>query len=203
MFEGRLDLNKIGVIGHSVGGATAYHLAIHDSRVKAAINLDGRVYILPEKDPNDMAPFLMLANDTFHAQTLQSRISLIKKWEDMTEEEQDIMLSIYGSEESYLDAYNMDTRNVIGLTEVLQSSGNLFTIQGSDHMKFTDIGLFIALPQLRELLGIGGETHPAKCLEVTSALTLAFFDQHLKGEDNPSLEALISKYPELKKIPLP
>jgi hypothetical protein len=121
----------------------------------------------------------------------------------MTEEEQDIMLSIYGSEESYLDAYNMDTRNVIGLTEVLQSSGNLFTIQGSDHMKFTDIGLFIALPQLRELLGIGGETHPAKCLEVTSALTLAFFDQHLKGEDNPSLEALISKYPELKKIPLP
>jgi hypothetical protein len=98
----------------------------------------------------------------------------MKKWEDMTEEEQDILLSLYGSEESYLDEYNKDARNVIGLTETLQPSGNLFTIQGSDHMKFTDIGLFIALSQLRELIGIGGETPPVKCLEITSALTLAF-----------------------------
>jgi hypothetical protein len=92
---------------------------------------------------------------------------------------------------------------VIGLTEALQPSGNLFTIQGSDHMKFTDIGLFIALPQLRELIGIGGETPPARCLEITSALTLAFFDQHLRGKGNPSLNALIPEYPELKKFPLP
>jgi dienelactone hydrolase len=37
----KLDLDRIGVFGHSVGGGTAGRVAIEDSRVKAAANLDG------------------------------------------------------------------------------------------------------------------------------------------------------------------
>jgi len=37
----KLDLERIGVFGHSVGGGTAGNVAIRDSRVKAAANLDG------------------------------------------------------------------------------------------------------------------------------------------------------------------
>lgn len=66
-------------------------------------------------------------------------------------------------------------------------------------MKFTDIGLFIGVPQLRELIGIGGKTDPVRCLEITKAVTLTFFDQHLKGENKDTLEYLVKKYPELKK----
>ena len=91
---------------------------------------------------------------------------------------------------------------MLGLTEVLKESGNLFTIEGSDHMKFTDIGLFIGIRQLRELIGIGGKTDPALCLEITKALTVVFFDGHLKGETGDSLESLVKKYPELKKVSL-
>lgn len=39
--NGKIDLDKIGVLGHSVGGGTAGKVAIKDSRIKAAANLDG------------------------------------------------------------------------------------------------------------------------------------------------------------------
>ena len=41
LFIGKLDLDKIGVFGHSVGGGSAGNLAMKDNRVKAAVNLDG------------------------------------------------------------------------------------------------------------------------------------------------------------------
>ena len=201
IFRGRLDLNKIGAIGHSVGGAVAYNLAINDSRVKAAIDLDGAVFITPKEDSKDIAPFLMLAS-RFMSQTIQSRRPLMKGYEDMDEVERKITVEMYGSEEAYREAYNKAEQNMIGLTEVLKDSGNLFTIEDSDHMKFTDIGLFIGIPQLRELIGIRGKTPPARCLEITKAITLVFFDQHLNGESKDSLKALITKYPELKRVDL-
>jgi predicted dienelactone hydrolase len=36
-----MDLDRIGVFGHSVGGGTAGNIAMKDNRVKAAVNLDG------------------------------------------------------------------------------------------------------------------------------------------------------------------
>ena len=201
-FTGKLNLDEIGIIGHSVGGAVAYNLAINDSRVKAAIDLDGIVFITPQEGPKEAAAFLMLANDKYHIQAIESRSPLMKKYEEMDDVEQKITIEIYGSREAYLEAYQRAQQNVLGLTEVLKTSGNLFTIEGSDHMKFIDIGLFIGARPLREFIGIGGKTDPSRCLEITKAVTLAFFDQHLKGTTNASLESLLSKYPELKKIDL-
>jgi hypothetical protein len=126
----------------------------------------------------------------------------MKKYEDMDDVEQKITIEMYGSQQVYSGAYNKAQQNIIGLTEVLKDSGNLFTIEGSDHMKFIDIGLFISVSQLRERIGIVGKTDPAKCLEITKSVTLAFFDQHLKGESKDSLEFLVKKYPELKKFDL-
>jgi predicted dienelactone hydrolase len=199
IFQGRLNLEEIGAIGHSVGGAVAYHLAIKESRVKAAINLDGVVYITPG-NPKNVAPFLMLASDPFYTQALRSRRPLMKMFEEMDEIEQKIAIEIHGSQEVYAEAYNKAEQNMIGLIDVLTLSGNLFTIRGSDHMKFTDIGLFIGVRPLRELVGIRGETDPTRCLEITKAVTLAFFDQHLKGGPGDSLDAQVQKFPELKRV---
>ncbi len=202
IFKEKLNLDKIGVIGHSVGGAVAYNLAINDSRVKAAIDLDGVVYTTPKKDSKDIAPFLMLANDKYHIQTIQKREPLMEKFEDMKDEEQKLTLAVNGNEKTYNETYNRAQQNIIGLTDVLKSSKNLFTIKGSDHMKFTDIGLFIGIKQLREKIDISGKTDPARCLEITNSLTSSFFDQHLKGEDKAQMESLVKKYPELKKVNL-
>jgi predicted dienelactone hydrolase len=199
IFKEKLNLDKIGVIGHSVGGAVAYNLANNDSRVKAAIDLDGIVFIKPKEN---MAPFLMLANDKYHIQAIQNREPLMDKFEDMTEEDQKFTRSVYGSEEAYKEAYNKAKENISGLANVVKTSGNLFTIEGSDHMKFTDIGLFIGISKLRERIDIGGKTEPARCLEITKSVTTKFFDQHLKDKNKNSLETLDEKYPELKHIDL-
>jgi hypothetical protein len=185
-----------------VGGAAAYNLAINDRRVKAAIDLDGVVFITPKEDSTDMAPFLMLASDTGHAEAIENQTPLMERFEDMDDIEKKITVEIHGSEEAYNEAYNKAQQNAAGLAQVLESSGNLFTIEGSDHMKFTDLGLFIGVPQLRELMGIGGKTDPARCLEITNSVTVAFFDQYLKGETNDLLESLLTKYPELKRVDL-
>lgn len=201
-FKHRLDLERIGDIGHSVGGAVAYNLAINDSRVKAAVNLDGVVYVAPKNGANNMPPFLMLANDRYHVQAIESGKPLMKSFDDMDALDQKITLDMYGSRDIYDNAYNKAKQNAIGLAAVLSSSGNLFTIEGCDHMKFTDIGLFISVPQLRELIGIAGKTQPARCLEITKALTLAFFNNYLKNSSQMDLTKLVQKYPELKRIVL-
>ncbi|MGZ7148831.1 alpha/beta hydrolase family protein [Bacillus sp. BC08] len=43
-FTGRIDTSRIGMFGHSYGGATAAQVLVEDSRVKAAINMDGTLY---------------------------------------------------------------------------------------------------------------------------------------------------------------
>ena len=40
-FFGRLDMQRIGVLGHSLGGATALQFCHDDARCKAGIDLDG------------------------------------------------------------------------------------------------------------------------------------------------------------------
>jgi predicted dienelactone hydrolase len=103
-FTGKLNLDEIGVIGHSVGGAVAYNMAINDSRVKAAIDLDGTVYITP-KNPKDIAPFLMLANDRSHVQAVEKRECLMEKF-DATPKGQQELRDVFGSKEAYDKAYN-------------------------------------------------------------------------------------------------
>ena len=199
-FKGKLNLDAIGVIGHSVGGAVAYNLAINDRKIKAAINLDGVVYITP-KDPRQIAPFLMLANNKYHVQAIERRECLMEKF-DSSPEGQQRMRDMYGSKKAYDAAYELAQQNIQGLAEVLKASGNLYTIEGSDHMKFTEVGLFIGDRRLRELLQIGGRTIPLRCLVITQAVTAAFFDRYLKGDSADAVSSLVSKYPELKKVSL-
>lgn len=60
-FTGRLGTSRIGMFGHSYGGATAAQILAKDSRVKAAINMDGTFYgeIFPENGIGK--PFLLMS----------------------------------------------------------------------------------------------------------------------------------------------
>lgn len=199
-FTGRLNLDEIGVIGHSVGGAVAYDLAIRDPRVKAAINLDGAVYVVPTS-PTAVAPFLMVANDEYHAQAIERRESLLEAIArdpngPSEPNEGD------GGTEANNEATDGARETVAGLADVLAASGNLYTVSGCGHMEYSDVGLFVGSTPLREFLRIGGRTDPARCLEITQALTVAFFDHHLKGRAVGSLESLAETLPELKRVDL-
>lgn len=57
-----LDLNRIGIAGHSLGGATGAAAMAHDSRIKAAVNIDGTLYGgLPKS--NGYRPFLLVESN--------------------------------------------------------------------------------------------------------------------------------------------
>jgi pimeloyl-ACP methyl ester carboxylesterase len=44
MFYGKLDLSRIGIFGHSYGGAAAYFSAEKDPRISAVLNIDGTMF---------------------------------------------------------------------------------------------------------------------------------------------------------------
>lgn len=57
-----LDLNRIGIAGHSLGGATGAAAMAHDVRLKAAVNIDGTLYgKLPK--PTGHRPFLLIESN--------------------------------------------------------------------------------------------------------------------------------------------
>ncbi|MEB9507350.1 dienelactone hydrolase family protein [Bacillus anthracis] len=198
-FKNKFDLEKIGVIGHSLGGAVAYDLAMNHDRNYVSINLDGRVFVSPEKNKQNLETYLMLVNDKYHIQGFENKTGILKDFDDMTPDEQQNSLLMHGSREAYDEAYSKAQQNLLELSKILKETGNLYSIEGSDHMGFTDISYFVKNKRMQDLLGIGGNTTPTKSLEITKAITLVFFDQHLKNKTDVSLEVLMNKYPELNQ----
>jgi dienelactone hydrolase len=61
-FTGRLDMRRIGIFGHSFGGATALQFCHDDSRCKAGIDIDGAPYGSVVREGLTQ-PFLFLLSD--------------------------------------------------------------------------------------------------------------------------------------------
>ncbi|MDR0266892.1 dienelactone hydrolase family protein [Paenibacillus sp.] len=60
-FTGRIDTSRIGMFGHSYGGATAAQMLVEDTRIKAAINMDGLLYGSNMPDTGIGKPFLSMS----------------------------------------------------------------------------------------------------------------------------------------------
>jgi len=56
----RLDLTRLGVFGHSMGGVTAAQFCLEDRRCRAGLNLDGIPQYGPMLDASMPRPFLMV-----------------------------------------------------------------------------------------------------------------------------------------------
>jgi pimeloyl-ACP methyl ester carboxylesterase len=71
-FTGRLDLMRVGVFGHSFGGAAAAQFCHDDSRCKAGIDLDGAPFgsVIQE---GLHQPFLFVLSDQIHSSDAETR----------------------------------------------------------------------------------------------------------------------------------
>ncbi|MCL2090235.1 MAG: hypothetical protein FWH11_03245 [Micrococcales bacterium] len=203
-FAGRLDLDRLGITGHSLGGATAYELALTDSRIKAAINMDGGVWTAPQ-DGATPAPFLMLSAPDGAAELVDPEFDMCSL-ETLTEAERNQLLEEFEDEAAYVAECREMQEGMRaytdGLAGVLAASQTLFVIEGSAHLSYTDLGLFAESEQELELIGLGSQIKPQRALEITQAVTLAFFDQHLKGDTTVTLDSLVDGYAELRHVEL-
>ncbi|WP_240644535.1 acetylhydrolase [Paenibacillus paeoniae] len=123
-FTGRMDMDHVGMFGHSFGGATSMQVLMRDSRVKAALNMDGALYgelRIPEEGLNK--PFMMMSAD--------SSVENMKKT----------------TEGSPIDM----TKEVLPRFDHITKGGNYWMIlKETTHISFTDFVLFSPLFQLMQ-----------------------------------------------------
>lgn len=75
IFQGKLDMDKVGAYGHSQGGMAISNFQVRDNRLKALINLDGGCDILPYA--NDTRPIMV---HTAGSWNVFSDIQFAKLW---------------------------------------------------------------------------------------------------------------------------
>jgi dienelactone hydrolase len=140
-----IDPRRIGMAGHSLGGASAISAMVGDNRIRAGLNLDGAFHDVPTSLGG--RPFLMLGTDNeVHRPGGRDRT-----WDATW---------------PHLDGWR-----------------RWLTVTGASHLSFTD------LPPLAEQLGLPGPALPAnRAVEITRGVVTAFFDLHLRGIPQPTLD---------------
>lgn len=147
------DVDKVGLMGHSLGGAASVTIGREREGIDAVIDLDGTM--LGEK--------LSYENGEYQ----------------FYEEPYPVPLLAIDNEEHYKEG-NVAGKLYVN-TEVLENavdSRHTYFV-GSGHMNFTDLPLFS--PVLASLLGTG-TIDETKCVETMNEIVLDYFEFYLKGK---------------------
>ncbi|GAA0391420.1 carboxylic ester hydrolase [Paenibacillus motobuensis] len=174
LFTGRIDLEHMGMFGHSFGGATTVQMLLDDSRIKAGIDMDGVLYGEKRIPAYGLKkPFLLMsADDTL-------------KGVDHTG---DAEIAALGTDREEIAAYYDE---LFARYEPVTAGGNYWmTFKHSKHMSFSDLYLLTPLFGWMEGVDVRG-TH-----ELINEYTLDFFDHYLKGQPLQYLDCNLGDHPE-------
>lgn len=159
-FRGRLDLDRIGYIGHSFGGATAYATLAADPRFKAGINMDGAYFgIAVQARPTQ--PYMLMNGDALVVS--------------------DAQLASTGATRKEVDAF-IEGVEAKWSASTAAGQGARYRVKfaGVTHLGFSDLALMIPTA--------GASSMPVpKAHRLINQYALAFFDQHVKGRSSPLL----------------
>jgi dienelactone hydrolase len=170
--QGLLDAGSIGVLGFSFGGAIAAETATYDSRVGAAVNIDGRHWgaALEQGVPR---PYLYVGAPSIPPTPADLESDQPGRRCDAA----------------------LERRDQLQLAANLRRHGGLrVTIDGASHMNFTDCALRF---RLRRMPGTG-RVVPRRAFEITAAYVAAFFAQQLRGTPSPLLAPRSQPYREAR-----
>lgn len=158
------DTDRIGLIGHSMGGATAVNVGRLRSDIGAVIVLDGTM----------LGEIIGLDNGAFRYNEEPYPVPVLDfgKKSDYIEMEQ----TADEPEVSYINRYIIDRAK----------DGKQVLFGDCEHMDFTDLPLFS--PQLASLLGSKDIDHEAFMYRL-NGLVLNWFDYYLKGIGTPDIQA--------------
>jgi dienelactone hydrolase len=172
-FLGRLDMQRVGVFGHSLGGAEALQFCHDDSRCKAGIDVDGAPLgsVIAE---GVTQPFMFLLSDhageSADAQTPES----IRK----------------------------AGANIFSIYDRLPSDRRLMImIRGAGHYMFSDDGAMLKSPPVMRVIRTLGivRIDGRRQVAVTRYYISTFFDVYLKGALASELRAQPG-YPEVEYV---
>lgn len=160
-----LNLAKVGMFGHSVGGATAAKAMAADARIGAGINLDGSI---------------LLANPALHQNISKLGAELAIQLGDRA-----FMIMTHQGHDTDSDP------SLAGFWSHLQGWRLFLTMRNSQHYSYTDLEQFLAqllsarvaprqLTRARVSEAIG-TIQPPRAVAAQRAYIAAFFDLQLRG----------------------
>jgi dienelactone hydrolase len=165
-FRGRLDLEKLGMFGHSFGGAQAAEFCHEDARCKAAIDIDGRPFGKVSEE-GLQRPFLFLMSDHHGEEKDAESQRIIEQIEAIYNRlpaKEGALVTIRGTNHfSFSDQILLKNQMVIGTAR---------------------------------FFGVGGNTDGRRGLQIAAAYVSAFFDRYLKGAPEGEWKKLQMRYPE-------
>ena len=179
LLTGRLDLSRVGILGHSFGGAAAADTCWLDRRFKAGIDVDGDLYG-EVADAGTSQPFFFILSDSrppteadLHA--ADPRVRFTNEMDDLNWKRQASWLAHRGGYE--------------------------LMIRKSSHVNYSDRPLF---SPVKRLTG-AGEINPRRALQIADAYILAFFDRALNQQPGNLLDGPTERFPEaiFKAYPVP
>ncbi|WP_098749511.1 dienelactone hydrolase family protein [Paenibacillus sp. EZ-K15] len=188
-FKGMLDMDNIGMMGHSFGGAAAFEAVYSNPRIKAGVNMDGTLFITENRDAMKK-PFMFLKSEEFtninekqakYRNTPATEAEL--KGLRLTREQFDNILANRELELKLMDRLSQ------------QGQGRTIYIEGAGHYNFTDLQLYSPLIRLT---GMTGSINGARGAEIVNRYLLEFFNQHLRGTESKLLAGPTEDYPEVK-----
>ncbi len=174
-FTGRIDLDKIGIFGHSYGGATAGQIIMQDSRIKAGINMDGAFMGAPIPQKGLGKPFLVMdSEDTLNSYKGKDDIFIKNGISgDLLKKYKDFFAKMY-----------------IKRNNAISNGGYSLLINNTQHISYTDLSLFTPL------LSIGYNPHDVH--KIINDFTLTFFNKYLLGDSSASLENTANNYKNIE-----
>jgi len=176
LLNGHMDLTKIGLFGHSLGGAAAAQVCRERDNVGAAIVIDGT----------------MIGDVT----GLNSDNTDIVTKESFTKP----LMLMYGS--LFFEPEAKATAYLPNISAFNNSTAAVYSlcIKDSGHLNFTDLTRIS--PFISGVLGVG-TIDSYQCLKIVNNYTLGFFDEHIKGKSSAMLDGTVS-YNEVefeKRVP--
>lgn len=193
LLKNRIDLDRIGVIGHSFGGAAAYAACYSDDRIRAGINLDGSIY---EIDPvlSQVSKRFMLVATREYAEAIREADSALVDYDSLTADRLAELEQQGIDRQEYEEAVDQ-IRSRMDFLRSIMGSGSLFiSVDQAKHYNFSDIGL---MSPLVKMMGMTGTIDARRGLDIVNSLSVSFFNEHLKGEGIGLVEELASSYPEV------
>jgi Platelet-activating factor acetylhydrolase, isoform II len=171
LLTGRLDTARVGIFGHSFGGAVAAEACRLDSRFRAGIDLDSVLY--GESATEGVAqPFLFMNCDS--PVPMESELA-----------------SSSGPRRRYLTITAENLRNK--RKSLATHGGYWISIQGIQHMNFCDTPLYATIKRLTG----AGPIDVARAMRIINDYTIAFFCQYLMMQPQGLLEGPSPQYPEV------